>query len=266
MQDDNQKFTRSTSRFFTKVEINQNVCFLGTWQPTWENVMEIFFLCLRLANKMEEMASLELVARGVAMNAMKKGETPEAFEKPPIASTKGSAKKAARAAPAIKYSTAVCMICAFVGGALFSSSASSLSSSSCSSCNIARKFLTICNQDPKVSVNWNHMQYQCMILKSVGQVSKSRGTSPLENVKSPYLWIIVLRRCTTVLGIRMLICATCIGKFHRIPPFFHALEKLLLSNSVILWYIVKFFHPECYFMLLGHILFMFDPQLLNQPL
>jgi hypothetical protein len=52
-----------------------------------------------------------------------------------------------------------------VGGALFSSSASSLSSSSCSSCKIARKFLTICNQDPKVFVNWNEVQYQCMTLK-----------------------------------------------------------------------------------------------------
>jgi len=64
--------------------------------------MEIFFLRLLLAKMSEEMASLELVARGVAMKEMKKGEMPEALEKPPMASTKGSAKMAATAAPAIK--------------------------------------------------------------------------------------------------------------------------------------------------------------------
>ena len=50
----------------------------------------------------DEIASLELVAKGVAMNEIKKGEIPEALEKPPMASTKGSAKIAATAAPAIK--------------------------------------------------------------------------------------------------------------------------------------------------------------------
>jgi len=43
-----------------------------------------------LAKMREEMISLELVARGVAMKKMKKGEILEALEKPPMASTKGS--------------------------------------------------------------------------------------------------------------------------------------------------------------------------------
>lgn len=64
--------------------------------------MEMFFLRFLLAKMREEIASLELVAKGVAMKEMKNGEIPEALEKPPIASTKGSAKMAATAAPAIK--------------------------------------------------------------------------------------------------------------------------------------------------------------------
>jgi len=64
--------------------------------------MEIFFLRFLLAKMREEIASLELVAKGVAMKEMKKGEIPEALEKPLMASTRGSAKTAATAAPAIK--------------------------------------------------------------------------------------------------------------------------------------------------------------------
>lgn len=91
----------------------------------------MFFLRLRLANKMEEIASLELVARGVAMKEMKKGEMPEAFEKPLMASTNGSANMAASAAPAIRKPTAFLMTCALEGLPAFSaSSSSSLSSSS----------------------------------------------------------------------------------------------------------------------------------------
>jgi hypothetical protein len=126
--------------------------------------MEIFLLRLPLANNMDEMASLELVARGVAMNAMKKGGMPEAFEKPPIASTKGSEKMAAMAAPAIKYSTALVMICVLVGRGLLSLSPSSSSSSSCK----VRRYLSVCSQETKVGDNLDDLQYKCQIKKLRG--------------------------------------------------------------------------------------------------
>jgi hypothetical protein len=127
--------------------------------------MEIFLLRLPLANNMDEMASLELVARGVAMNAMKKGGMPEAFEKPPIASTKGSEKMAAMAAPAIKYSTALVMICVLVGRGLLSLSPSSSSSSSC---EVDRRYLSVCSQETKVGDNLDYLQYKCQIKKLMG--------------------------------------------------------------------------------------------------
>lgn len=64
--------------------------------------MEMFFLRFLLAKMRDEMASLELVASGVAMKEMKNGEMPDALEKPPMASTSGSAKMAATIAPATK--------------------------------------------------------------------------------------------------------------------------------------------------------------------
>jgi hypothetical protein len=64
--------------------------------------MEMVLFRFFLAKMREETASLELHARGVTIKEIKKGGIPEAFENAPIASTKGSAKMKATAAPAHK--------------------------------------------------------------------------------------------------------------------------------------------------------------------
>lgn len=95
--------------------------------------MEMFFLRFFLAKMREEIASLEFVAKGVAMKEMKKGEIPDALEKPSIASTKGSAKMAASAAPAIRKQIAFVIVCFLEGAPPFPSSSSSSSSLASSS-------------------------------------------------------------------------------------------------------------------------------------
>ena len=106
-------------------------------------------LRLRLANMREEIASLELVARGVTTKEMKKGEMPEVSENPLIAPTSGSAKKAATAPPAIKKRIACPMMRDTEG---FCSLSSSSTSSTLSSNKATKSDCAVCNVHESICV------------------------------------------------------------------------------------------------------------------
>lgn len=99
---------------------------------TSENVRDKVRCFFRLAKIMAETASLELVAKGIAMKEMKKDGILVALEKLCTASTSGSANAAAIAVPRSKSEMALKHV--QVGFSIDSSSSSCLSSSAlCSS-------------------------------------------------------------------------------------------------------------------------------------
>jgi len=125
--------------------VHKDAIFLGTYSAdrhTSENVSDRVRCFFRLANMIAETASLELVAKGIAMNEMKNEGMLVAFEKPCTASTSGSANAAAIAVPRSKSEMALKLV--QVGFSIASTSLSSFPSRRlCSSLVLCKKKIQV---------------------------------------------------------------------------------------------------------------------------